>query len=236
MTCRQIPPVFFVDESSSCRVAPRSAAGAAGERGKLHSGVKMHVRRGRFQPHPEFAASRRPHASECGREAVMWKCRIVRSLPIALAVAALAIVAQTSASDRTAADCDAASGFSADGSCARRPFGGVCSRCGAKVCVTYASPGKETRRCWEVECAEVCIPPVRFPWQCRKSSGCSESASTLLPGCGKVRCVRRLKAIEYECDTCEYEHRIVCRCPNCGPLPQVECVPSPASSPAAEGS
>jgi hypothetical protein len=103
----------------------------------------------------------------------------------------------------------------------------VCSRCSEKVCVTFVMPATETKTCWDVECEEVCIPAVRCPWHHCSEGECDNCGSAQLPGCGEIRGVRKLKQVEYECDTCRYEHRIVCRCPNCGPVPHAEydCVP-----------
>ena len=163
----------------------------------------------------------------------MGNHRSVRLLKIAAALAGGLVAFQHLAADCLADECVESATSQAGGLRNGLPFAGICSRCGEKVCVTYASPGKETRQCWDVECVEVCIPPVRFPWQGHDSAGCADCPSTPLPRCGKVRCVRRLKAVEYECDACEYEHRIVRRCHTCGVLPHADCVPPPAAVSAA---
>lgn len=126
-------------------------------------------------------------------------------------------------------------------------FGHHLPRCGFlpdKACVTTGRPATEEKSCWEVECTEVCIPAVRFPWECRKGDGCSDCVSTLLPKCGRVRCVRKLKKGSYECDTCKYEHTIVNCCPgdcrngrcrDCLPDSGDDCIPSanwPSTTPA----
>lgn len=120
----------------------------------------------------------------------------------------------------------------------------ACGTCCEKVCVTHAKPGKESRYCWEVECKEVCIPAVRFPWECCKKNGCDSCcADCRVPKCGRVRCVRKLKLVEYECDVCEYEHEIVCCCNGSGCDGCAACCPShyqpisakqPAAKPAAD--
>ena len=112
--------------------------------------------------------------------------------------------------------------------CVPSGIGGACAACGAgdKVCVTYAKPGTVEKHCWNVECEEVCIPAIRWPWQCRgwgeharcDAEACADGCSTI--ACGKVRVVRRLKKETYEEDACVYEHRIECRCPVCCPVAQ----------------
>lgn len=129
-----------------------------------------------------------------------------------------------------AAACIAVAG---DGSCV-----GLCPTCGEKVCVTSAKPGKETRDCWEVECVEVCIPPVRFPWECcdRRACDCCDACGPCVSDkCGQVRCVRRLRKEEYECDVCEYEHTIVFRCPHCDAVGDGYCIPPAPLACDAEG-
>lgn len=98
----------------------------------------------------------------------------------------------------------------------------VCDMCGDKVCVTYAEPGTVEKHCWQVECEEVCIPAIRWPWRCwgdkdRCDSG--ECVAGCAPtACGRVRVVHRLRKETYECDVCKYEHRIECRCTDCCPV------------------
>lgn len=120
----------------------------------------------------------------------------------------------------TAQDCD---------TCTR-----VCTSCGEKVCCTYAKPDKEEKYCWEVECKEICIPAFRWPWEiwaaknaCIAGGSCDgvncdgANCNSCNGACGPIKCgkvivVRKLKKVTYECDTCQYEHRIECRDPNCG--------------------
>jgi hypothetical protein len=82
------------------------------------------------------------------------------------------------------------------------PFG--CPCCGSDgICILKAEPGTEKEKCYDVECEEVCIPPVRFPWE-----------SCRAPKCGRVRVVARLKHDEREEPVCKYEWQVVC--PRCG--------------------
>ncbi len=92
----------------------------------------------------------------------------------------------------------------------------VCPRCGCEmVCRTYASMEKVKDGCWDVECKDVCIPAVRFPWQkCAVNSSCD--GLSCLPGkCGKVRTVQVLKRKDTEKDKCVYEHKVECACGCC---------------------
>ncbi|MFG0334769.1 MAG: hypothetical protein ACF8TS_15550 [Maioricimonas sp. JB049] len=59
------------------------------------------------------------------------------------------------------------------------------------VCQPTVTAEPREEECWEVECEYVCIPPVRFPWQPCGTPG----------GCGKIRRVRKLKKVKYECGT-----------------------------------
>lgn len=67
-----------------------------------------------------------------------------------------------------------------------------CPKCHHAVCCPEAVTEKEKKHCWDVECKEICIPAITFPWQ-----KCDGS-----PRCGKVITVRVLKKHEYECEKC----------------------------------
>jgi len=71
------------------------------------------------------------------------------------------------------------------GSCESR-----CPTCD-KICRAEVVPTKEKKTTWDVECEDICIPAITFPWQ-----KCCQ------PRCGKVITVNRLKKIEYECESC----------------------------------
>lgn len=64
-----------------------------------------------------------------------------------------------------------------------------CDHCRLKV-----KKVKETKKCFEIEQKEVCVPPVRFPWE----KCCPPTRS-------KFRTVNTLKTKKYECDVCEYK-------------------------------
>jgi hypothetical protein len=80
----------------------------------------------------------------------------------------------------------------------------ACSECGGGVCRPVAATLKEKKHTWEVECKQICIPAPRWPWEL-----CCE------PKCGKVKTVKLLKKVEYECEKCGYQweiHGDACRC------------------------
>ena len=79
------------------------------------------------------------------------------------------------------------------------------TQCTPKICEPTPSTDKEKKHCWCIETKEVCIPHIRFPWQ-----PCCEP-----PKCGRVRTVKTLKKVEYECEKCGYKWEI--KCASCSP-------------------
>lgn len=77
-----------------------------------------------------------------------------------------------------------------------------CPHCShpCKICEPQPTTDKEKKHCWCVELKEVCIPHIRWPWQ-----PCCEP-----PKCGRVRTVKVLKKVEYECEKCGYKWEIKC--------------------------
>lgn len=65
--------------------------------------------------------------------------------------------------------------------------------CCQHVCRLSIQDERETRYCWEVERKPTCIPPVRLPWQ-----------KCCTPKCARLRYVRVLKKVEYECPVCKH--------------------------------
>lgn len=92
--------------------------------------------------------------------------------------------------------------------------------CPDKACHVEPKLEKKKKHCWEIECVDICIPSICFPWTKKKEcrTGCME------PRCGRVITVHRLKKKEYECDKCGYEWKME-DCPTCCPRP---CCPLPA--------
>jgi hypothetical protein len=78
-----------------------------------------------------------------------------------------------------------------------------CPECGAvKVCEPTPTVIKEKKYKWECECVDICIPGVKCPW-----APCCEP-----PPCGKVKTVKKLKKIEYECEKCGYKWNVTTVC------------------------
>jgi hypothetical protein len=82
-----------------------------------------------------------------------------------------------------------------------------CPTCGCKVCQPVPGTVKEKKHCWEVECKEICIPLARLPWE----------PCCAAPKCGKVKTVKVLKKIDYECEKCGYKWEVLSAgCAPCG--------------------
>ena len=67
-----------------------------------------------------------------------------------------------------------------------------CSTCQKSCNLTVGVATKETE-CFEVQCKDICIPPVTLPWQCRPTR------------CGRVRRVNVLVIETREEEVCEYK-------------------------------
>ena len=95
--------------------------------------------------------------------------------------------------------CVALAGAGGLSSAAAGPFkaGHCCPECHA-ICVPTPEQQTEKKHCWQVECRAVCIPAIKWPWQ-----PCCEE-----PKCGKVRTVKVLKKVEYQCEHCGYKWEV----------------------------
>ena len=104
----------------------------------------------------------------------------------------------------------------------------VCPRC-ETYCEFTAEEAMEENTCWQIECEEICVPRVVFPWQTKKArhhsrGNCCNACTT---GCGVCTCVnngawvktiKKLKKHTYECPACKYEWtpKKMCGCGPCG--------------------
>lgn len=76
-----------------------------------------------------------------------------------------------------------------------------CSQpCTPKFCEPTPETEKEKKHCWCIETKDICIPHIRWPWQ-----SCCEP-----PKCGRVRTVKVLNKVEYECEKCGWKWEIKC--------------------------
>ncbi|XZE54643.1 hypothetical protein SH139x_000618 [Planctomycetaceae bacterium SH139] len=91
-----------------------------------------------------------------------------------------------------------------------------CHYCGVKTCRLKVEKKQEDVPCFTVECKDICIPPVTFPWECRPSRP------------GKVRTINVLKSETYEKTVCKYSWEVVTICPTCrGGLERAGCDVAP---------
>lgn len=112
----------------------------------------------------------------------------------------------------------------------------TCPQC-QTCCELDVEEVKESKHCWKIECEEICVPRIVFPWQnrhggCCKTGNCAGtgdcSGECCGRGCGgsgagkccktahngaRVKTVRKLKKHSYECPACEYSWtpKKVCR-------------------------
>lgn len=78
-----------------------------------------------------------------------------------------------------------------------------CFCCAQKTCQLTVSTESEETECFEVECKDICIPPVTFPWECRPKK------------CGRVRTVNVLTTETRERQVCKYKWDVMVICPRC---------------------
>jgi hypothetical protein len=76
----------------------------------------------------------------------------------------------------------------------------TCPKCDYGVCEPVLTEIGVKKHCWQVECKPVCIPAFKWWWE-----PCCEP-----PPCGKVRNIKTLKKVEYECKKCGYKWEATC--------------------------
>lgn len=109
---------------------------------------------------------------------------------VTLFVAAVLTVTTTDYATGKCAACDAeCDACSAPASCCRAPQCQTAGRCcGGPKCVGKAEMVDVEKHCWKVECEEICIPAVRFPWERGGSKLTLCSLFNCKKGCGKSGC------------------------------------------------
>ncbi|MFG0266021.1 MAG: hypothetical protein ACF8AM_12865, partial [Rhodopirellula sp. JB055] len=83
-------------------------------------------------------------------------------------------------------------------------FGPACCFCQAGRCVVEVEKEEVDVTCFDVECETICIPPLRFPWECGP-----------LKKCGKVRTVKKLVTDKKKKTVCTYDWSAIACCPDC---------------------
>jgi len=83
-------------------------------------------------------------------------------------------------------------------------FGPCCCFCQEGRCHVSVEQKEVDVKCFDVECEAICIPPLRFPWECGP-----------LKKCGKVRIVKKLTTDKKKKCVCEYDWTAVHCCPDC---------------------
>lgn len=83
-------------------------------------------------------------------------------------------------------------------------FGPACCFCQAGRCVVEVEKEEVDVTCFDVECETICIPPLRFPWECGP-----------LKKCGKVRTIKKLITDKKKETVCTYDWSAIACCPDC---------------------
>ncbi|SMP59161.1 hypothetical protein SAMN06265222_106175 [Neorhodopirellula lusitana] len=84
-------------------------------------------------------------------------------------------------------------------------FGPCCCFCQKGRCQVEVDVEEVEIKTLDCECEAICIPPLRFPWECGP-----------LKKCGKVRMVKKLVSGEpKKCKECTYEWTAIVCCPDC---------------------
>lgn len=90
-----------------------------------------------------------------------------------------------------------------------------CHSCGKSMCKLQVECVPNEKECYEIECKQICVPSIRFPWM-----KCCGSR------CGRVINVKVPKPKTYECGRKKVYTWKVEKCPNCG-----ACQPAPQDTP-----
>tara|TARA_R110002111_G_scaffold67_2_gene634 strand:+ start:63687 stop:64145 length:459 start_codon:yes stop_codon:yes gene_type:complete len=133
-----------------------------------------------------------------------------------LGIVLLAITATVWGVNQNFADSGTPCSTHANGACGSSNNG--CSQ-GCKTCRLHMETLKVKKYCFNIECKDICIPPVRFPWQ-----KCCELK------CGKIKTVRVLKKHEYTCEKCGYKWTVENLCGDCNSGKCETTAPQPVQS------
>ena len=79
-----------------------------------------------------------------------------------------------------------------------------CCVCAKKVCQVTVDREEVEKTCFDCKCEDICIPPVRFWWECGP-----------LKKCGKIRTVRKLVPEKFTTTVCTYDWNVISICTGC---------------------
>ncbi len=82
--------------------------------------------------------------------------------------------------------------------------GPCCCFCQAGQCSLKVEREDVDVKVFDVECETICIPPIRFPWQCGP-----------IKRCGRVRVIKNLVTDKVQKPVCVYEWSAIACCPDC---------------------
>jgi hypothetical protein len=80
----------------------------------------------------------------------------------------------------------------------------ACCVCQTKTCKVTVEKEEVDVACFDVECVDVCIPPVRFWWE-----------RGPLRQCGKIRTVKQLVVEKHPKQVCTYDWEVISICSRC---------------------
>lgn len=82
--------------------------------------------------------------------------------------------------------------------------GACCCFCRAGRCSVKVEKQDVEDTVFDVECEAICIPPIRFPWECGP-----------LKNCGQIRVVKKLVTEKEKRVECTYQWSATACCPQC---------------------
>ena len=83
-------------------------------------------------------------------------------------------------------------------------IGPCCCFCEEGRCQVKVEREEVETKEFTCECETICIPPIRFPWQCGP-----------LKNCGKIRTIKKLGTVKGKKSICVYDWTAIQCCPSC---------------------
>ena len=103
-------------------------------------------------------------------------------------IVAVFTVSVTSWANAQCAACDNGCAACAVPTCSSAPCRAAGRCCGGPTCVGKAERVDVEKHCWKIECEDICVPAVRFPWEHGGSKLTLFTLFNCKKGCGKTRC------------------------------------------------